>query len=125
MAFRDGISRYADEMEARKLATHDITVELAKQSWQFGSPTTGSPGVIVDLGNLRNSIMREDESPTRSVVATNTVYAGPIEDGIGPNGPITQRSAVGGFHALALTVSSFDRLVDTAAKAAAGGSGVR
>lgn len=120
MNFADQMRVYADDMEARKIATHNTAVELAKQSWQFGSPVTGSPGVIVDLGNLRASIMREDLSDTQSEVATDTIYAQSIEDGIGAFGPITQRSPVGGFHALKLTVAGFDRILDTAVKAHGG-----
>lgn len=117
MSFADEVNAFATDSEQRTRAVFDTTVELAKQSWQFGSPTTGSPGVVVDTGDLRNSIMREDVSPTQATVSTNSEHAIPIEDGVGPHGPLTQRQPVGGFHALALTVAGFDRLVDAAVKA--------
>lgn len=115
MAFRDEWARDVDAAMKDASAVFNVSVELAKQSWQFGSPMTGSPGVIVDLGNLQRSIMREDVSPTEAIVSTNVVYAQSIEDGVSALGtPLTQRSTQGGFHALALTVSSFDRIVDAA-----------
>jgi hypothetical protein len=84
---------------------------------QFGSELTGSPGQPVDTGNLRNAWIRENPSENVSIVSTNVEYAQSIEDGIGPHGPLTLRSAVGGFHSVALTVAGFDRIVDAAVRA--------
>lgn len=117
MSFLDEVNAFANDMEKRAHDTFDTTVELTKQSWQFGSALTGSPGVIVDTADLQRSIMREDISPTEAIISTNSEHARPIEDGIGPHGPLTQRQPVGGFHALALTVAGFDRIVDAAARA--------
>lgn len=117
MSFADEMNAAANDVEQRANAVFNTIVELTKQSWQFGSPLTGSPGVIVDTGDLRNSIMRDDVSPTEATISTNVEYAQSIEDGVGPHGPLTQRQPVGGFHALGLTVAGFDRIVDAAARA--------
>jgi hypothetical protein len=117
VSFLDEVNAFAHDTEQRATAVFNTTVELTKQSWQFGSELTGSPGVVVDSANLRNSIVRQNASPTEATISTNVEYAQAIEDGVGPHGPLTQRQPVGGFHALALTVAGFDRIVDAAVRA--------
>jgi hypothetical protein len=128
MGFRDEWARDVNAVMADASAVLDISAQLALQSIQFGSPLTAAPGQPVDKGNLRNSWQDERVSPTEHIVSTPIVYADNIEDGISSHGtPMTLRSAVGGFHSVALTVSNFDRIVDAAVEAvgSAGGSGVR
>lgn len=117
MSFSDDVNAFANDTDRMLLDVFDTTVELAKQSWQFGSPATGSPGAPVDTGDYRNSIQRENVSPTEARLGSNSEHAIPAEDGIGPHGPMTLRSAVGGFHAHKLTVAGIDHLVEAAVRA--------
>lgn len=77
----------------------------------FGSPVTGSPGQPVDTGNLRASWQLRFISEHEAQVSTNVEYAPAIEDGIGPHGPMTLRSGVGGFHSVKSVRANFDRLL--------------
>lgn len=105
--------------------THTICGVLALESIKFGSPLTGAPGQPVDTSNLINSWTMERESPTSIVIGTPVEYADAIEEGIQEpyttkNGtqvtpkPMTLRSAQGGFHSVAHTVTNFDRIVEHA-----------
>ncbi len=77
-----------------------------------GSAITGAPGQPVDTGNLKASWHLGFESATSALISTNVEYAPYIEDGIG-RGPMTLRSAVGGFHSVALTRMGFQKIVDS------------
>jgi hypothetical protein len=124
VSFANDFARDVDAVMHDASDVLDISAQLALQSIQFGSPLTGAPGQPVDTSNLRNSWQDEKVSPTEHVISTPVEYAQPIEDGIGPHGPLTLRSAVGGFHSIAQTVANFDRIVD-AAVGAVGSSGAR
>lgn len=115
--FADDFDAALEDIDIRIHAVFDAAVELMKQSIQFGSSITGSPGQPVDTGNLRNAWIRENPSENVSIVSTNVEYAQSIEDGIGPHGPLTLRSAVGGFHSVALTVAGFDLIMSAAMQA--------
>ena len=45
-----------------------------------------------------------------AVISTNKAYAEVIETGIGPYGPITQRSTMGGFHSVQQTIAGASAL---------------
>lgn len=90
--------------------------EEVLRSVQTGSELTGAPGQPVDTGNLRASWNLQFESESESLISTNVEYAQPIEEGVGPHGPLTLRSAVGGFHSVQLTAAGFDRIVDAVAR---------
>jgi hypothetical protein len=123
--FSDDFAREVDGVMRDASEVLDVSAQLALQSIQFGSPLTAAPGQPVDTGNLRNSWQDEKVSPTEHVISTPVVYASNIEDGISSHGtPMTLRSAVGGFHSVALTVANFDRIVDDAARAV-GSTGAR
>jgi hypothetical protein len=95
------------------LREHFAAVVLeAHRSIQSGSELTGAPGQPVATGNLRNSWQFEFPTPDSARISTNVEYAQPIEDGIGRFGPLTLRSAVGGFHSVAMTVANFDRIIE-------------
>lgn len=97
---------------------------LAHQSAQFGSEITAASGQPVDEGALRNSIQRTiDEITPHGSIGSPLEYAPAIERGIGPHGPLTLRSAVGGFHNFALTVAGTDRLLVAAARAVENSNG--
>lgn len=82
------------------------------ESVQTGSPITGAPGQPVDTGFLRASWQLSFPSKDVAEISTNTEYAEAIENGVGPHGPMTVKSPVGGFNSVALTRMNFDRLVD-------------
>lgn len=112
MPFEQDIDRIILKLEGRA-ATMVPELGLAVlESIQTGSPITGSPGQPVDTGNLRASWQLTLSSPEVAEITTNVEYAPYVEDGINQHGPMTVRSAVGGFHSVALTRQNFDRLVD-------------
>lgn len=97
---------------------------LAHQSVQFGSEITGAPGQPVDQGVLRASVQLQlDATTPHASVGSNLEYAPGIEHGVGPHGPLTLRSAVGGFHSFALTVAATDRLLAVAVRASESSNG--
>jgi hypothetical protein len=89
-------------------------VQLTTESIVEGSPITGAPGQPVRTGNLKASWQTSFESPLSARISTNVEYALPIEEGVGRFGPLTLRSAVGGFGSVKLTVANFDRVVEQA-----------
>ena len=100
---------------------HDIFVAVvpaAEDSIKHGSPLTGSPGQPVatdaprNAGALRDSWVHEFDGPDRATIGTNKDYAEDIETGIGPNGPITLRTSVGGFRSVAHTHAGAGRILD-------------
>ncbi len=114
MAFADDVRRFAVKVEAKSKAHFVNTVHAVHQSIQDGSPITGAPGQPVQTGNLRGSWQVDFESPASAIVASSkevAPYNQAIEDGVGPHGPLTLRSTVGGFHSVAKTINGFDRLV--------------
>jgi hypothetical protein len=91
------------------------TVSEATRSIVEGSEITGAPGQPVDTGNLRASWIPVFASPKEATITSNAVYAPSIEDGVSyahGGTPLTQRSPVGGFHSLKLTIAGFQRIVD-------------
>jgi hypothetical protein len=113
MSFADDLNRFA--RGTAPVAVDETLVDIvleAKRAMQFGSELTGSPGSPVDSGNLRNSWQMEFESPRVALISTTVVYAAAIEDGVGPHGPLTLRSAVGGFHSRKLLIAGWSSLVE-------------
>lgn len=116
MSFTTDLQAFARKVEKRNrdifvgvsTAVHDSVVE--------GSPLTGAPGQPVDTGNLRASWILRFLARWLSRTSTNVEYAPPIEEGIGPHGPMTLRSAVGGFHSVKLTRAGFQNIVDNVAR---------
>lgn len=114
-AFSDQVKLFATvTVPSRAQAVFVGAATEVKNSIQFGSPLTGSPGQPVDEGNLRASWQLEFESPTSALVSTNVAYAESNEDGIARpgGGPYVQRSAVGGRHSVQKTVDNFPRIVE-------------
>lgn len=96
----------------------------AKRSIQTGSELTGAPGQPVGQygpgyhpgevgGTLRDSWELGFPDADTATISTNIVYAEGIEDLIGPHGPITIRSSVGGGHSVALTVAGLPNIVES------------
>lgn len=107
MSFRDDIRRFVIKVQARPQAVLVGVATRAHQSIKgTGSPDpiTGAPGQPVDTDFLRNSWQLEVR-PGEAEISTNVAYARAIEDGIGPYGPLTLRSKVGGFHSVKQTIA--------------------
>jgi hypothetical protein len=94
--------------------TDDVFVDVvleAQRSIVEGSELTGAPGQPVDTGNLKSSWIADlDPSATVATISTNVEYAQPIEDGVGRYGPMTLRSAVGGFHSVEHTIQGMPNI---------------
>ncbi len=90
---------------------HGRVSVAAQNEVKFGGGVTGAPGQPLKSGALRNSYQLTFPTPTTSQIATDKPYARSIELGVGPHGPLTLRSSIGGFHSIALVVAGFDRLV--------------
>ena len=121
MSFANDLAAFRAKVEARQRAVFVNTVVAVKDSITVGSPVTGAPGQPVDTGNLLGSWQLTFPGEWVGEVATNVEYAPAIEEGVGPHGPMTLRSAVGGFHSVALTRSNFDRLVGDVVRTTIGG----
>lgn len=122
MSFASDLKSFVVRTESRLPEVVAATGVLALESIKVGSPITGAPGQPVDTGALRNSWQLEMESPLRALVSTNIEYAPAIEEGIGPHGAMTLRSAVGGFHSRSKTIAGGQRLVDEAVRRVTGGT---
>lgn len=116
----------------RKLARFDAgllpaVLDLAHESIVNGSPITGAPGQPVEEGDLRDSWVKEQTSPTTGSVLSDSEYALQNETGVKAGGGVfVQRSTSGGRFSVALTRRNFQSLVEHAARAAmaeAGGGG--
>jgi hypothetical protein len=86
--------------------------ELLRDSVIDGSPVTGAPGQPKQTGTLRLSWQPAWMGPLIWEFTTKLEYAKPIEDGVGPYGPLTLRSEVGGFHSVKLTRAGWPRIVE-------------
>jgi len=109
-SFADAVNRFTLTVEARNGALFTGCVEEVARSIVLGSEITGAPGQPVQTGALRASWQTVFESPTRAVIGTNMAYAEAIEDGVGPYGPLTLRSTVGGFHSAKMTIAAWGRI---------------
>lgn len=112
MAFANDLAAFTAKVEARQRAVFVNTAVAVKDSITVGSAVTGAPGQPVDTGNLLNSWQLMFPTADVAEITTNTEYAPAIEEGMGKDGPMTLRSAVGGFHSVALTRAGFDLLVN-------------
>lgn len=112
MTFGEDLKLFADKVEGRARRVFVGSVNRVQESVVDGSPLTGAPGQPVDTGNLRASWQQTYPADWIGEVSTNVVYAEPIEEGVGPHGPMTLRSQVGGFHSVKLTRAGWDRIVN-------------
>lgn len=111
MSYDEDIKRFSILVQGR---TKEMLVGVAQECHEsivHGSPLTGAAGQPVDTGNLKNS-WQVDVAPDfqSATIGTNVEYAVPIEDGIGPHGPLTLHSTVGGFHSVKTTVANADNI---------------
>lgn len=115
MSFANDMDRAVANTKARLKALHLGVATEVQRSIQEGSEITGAPGQPVDTGNLRASWQLTFPGEWVAESSTGVEYAPPIEHGVGPYGPLTLRSQVGGFHSVALTAAGADRIVDVVA----------
>lgn len=109
--FANRVGAFVARVETKNRAVFvDITTEV-QRAVTVGSELTGSPGQPVRTGALRASYIPEFLDTHRWQTTTNLAYARGIEDGVGPHGPITLRSAVGGFHSIKLLRVGFPNIV--------------
>jgi hypothetical protein len=120
VSFAGDVARFQAKVSARAQDIHDGVCDLAFESIVQGHVVTGAPGQPVDTGHLKGSWQNIPLEPLTRLIVTNVVYAPAIEDGIGRYGPLTLRSAVGGFHSVKLTRAAWPRIVDTVAREVAG-----
>lgn len=111
MSARDDMQRVVIKVRTRSRALLDGCALAAHTEYKVGGPITGAPGQPVDKGALRNSIQLEKISDDAWQSSTTLPYATAIEDGVGPHGPLTLRSSVGGFHSRKLVVTGFQNIV--------------
>lgn len=93
---------------------NDIFVGTATEALRSvveGSELTGAPGQPVDTGALRASWHLDFSDADHATISTNLAYAEAIEEGVGPSGPLTLRSPVGGWHSVVQTAANLDRIV--------------
>lgn len=119
-SFGDSLRLFAEKSTNVTLAVVDLADDIAFDSVTIGSGISGAPGQPVDTGDLFRSWKRERLSRWDRVMYSKLVYAWGIENAIGPHGPITLRSLVGGFHSVKLTVAAWQRIVEFAARSEAG-----
>lgn len=112
MTFGDDLKLFASKVEGRARQVFVGSVNQVQTSVVDGSGLTGAPGQPVDTGNLRASWQQVYPEDWIGEVFTNVAYAEPIEEGVGPHGPMTLRSSVGGFHSVKLTRANWDRIVE-------------
>lgn len=112
MGFGDDLKLFAENLDNRlREVFTESTVEVHRSVVE-GSEVTGAPGQPVDTGALRASWTPELLSELLWQDSTYLDYAEPIEEGVGPYGQLTLRSAVGGFHSVALTRGGWQRIVE-------------
>jgi hypothetical protein len=114
MSFASDLNRFTVKLGRLTPATYvgvSTRVHASIVGDESGAPDaiTGAPGQPVDVGFLKASYILAI-GPTQATITTNAEYAKAIEDGIGPYGPLTLRSKVGGFHSIKQTLAGASAL---------------
>jgi hypothetical protein len=121
MAFRDGVGVFTARVRNTGRVVFTILKTETQAAVTVGNPRSGSPGQPVQSGRLRASFIPEDVNERTWQTTTNLPYARAIEDGVGPHGPLTLRSPVGGFHSIKLLRLNWSNVVAYAVAQAKGG----
>lgn len=113
-SFADDINRFKTRLVFKTKAAYVGTASAMHASIKGNSagtpdPVTGAPGQPVDTGNLKSSWILAI-GPNEAVISTNAAYAEAIETGVGPHGPLTLRSTLGGFHSVQQTIAGASAL---------------
>lgn len=117
MGAGDVIREFARKVDRDKGAILLVAGLTCLEEIKVGGPITGAPGQPVDVGDLLRSWDMEPDNPTnptRIEITSNSDHAVPIETGIGSHGPMTLRSAVGGFGSVAAVASRFPNVLQHA-----------
>lgn len=109
--FGNQLALFAAKLERNRQKVLGRATSIAYQSITKGSPITGAPGQPVETGALLRSWVIEFRGPNVSTITSDLPYAHIIENGIGPHGPLTLRSTVGGFHSLKQTAAAWQRVL--------------
>jgi len=112
--FVEHVGEVHAKITSRYNRMHENLQDLSLESIQNGSAITGAKGQPVDEFQLLPSYHIERLGDRTSRIISYLPYAWGIEIGIGPHGPITLRSSVGGFHSIKITVSAIDKLARVA-----------
>jgi hypothetical protein len=113
MSFDADVNRFALKLEGALPVLVPAVATAVLDSIRFGSPLTGAPGQPVQTSNLLKSWQLTFPDAMTGRITTNVIYAPLIEEGVSRFGrPLTLRSAVGGFHSVALTRAGFQRLAN-------------
>lgn len=112
MTFSSDLRAFALKVERKNKGVFLGAATGVQESVVDGSPVTGAPGQPVDTGSLKGSWQLTFPGQWEAELATRVEYAPAVEEGIGPHGPMTLRSEVGGFHSVKATRANFDRLVE-------------
>jgi hypothetical protein len=121
-SFGNELRMFAAKLENNRQKVQGRATSIAYHSIVDGSPITGAPGQPVGEygpgyhpgkigGALKGSWVIQFEGPYVASISSHLPYAWGIENGIGPYGPLTLRSSVGGFHSLKLTRAAWPRIV--------------
>lgn len=113
-AFGESLKLFAEKVDGRLVEMVQESAIEVSRSVTEGSEITGAPGQPVDTGTLKGNWLANQKFVSDIVWETwsNLDYAEPIEEGVGPYGQLTLRSAVGGFHSVAMTRAGWQRIVD-------------
>lgn len=129
MTLSDDIAAFNNRLDKWSADVFEEVGRLAFESIVEGSEITGAPGQPVDTGILKASWTRvylDKDTQLLSSGGEAAAYNYIIENGIRDIGSgrgnatgktqlrLTLRSPVGGFHSVALTVASFEQLVQAA-----------
>lgn len=108
MSFSDGINGFTRKLVTKSKADFVSVCGEVQRSVVHGSELTGAPGQPVHTGRLKASWIGEFKDEKTFELTTDVPYAPIIED----NARGAQlRSAVGGFHSVALTEAGFPAIV--------------
>jgi len=112
-AFGQDLRLFVDKLDNRLEEVFTGTTEEVLRSVTFGSEITGAPGQPVDTGTLQGSFPANARREGWIwETFTKLEYGPPIEEGVGPYGPLTLRSKVGGFHSVAMTRAGWNSIVE-------------
>lgn len=121
-SFAEQLKRVVQKAEARTLAIHVGSAEMAFESIVHGSLVTGAPALPVAPGNapnagkLRDGVTLEFPDATSAEITTPVPYAPDVEDNLRG-----VHFHSGGPHGWKLTAAGYPRIVEQVARRVTGG----
>jgi hypothetical protein len=120
MSWGTEVADWGDENERDAIDIFTVACEEAERSIIFGSELTGAKGQpFRTIGGLRDSFVAERPSAFEFELSSDKHYGPYIEEGGNSRGRFNperqdgkngRRSAVGGYHNIALTEAAMDRI---------------